>query len=43
MKKAIAYKRISTKDQSNFSLPGQEKHINEFAAAENLTIDWQLY
>jgi len=38
MKKAIAYKRISTKDQSNFSLPGQEKHINEFAAAENITI-----
>jgi site-specific DNA recombinase len=31
MKKAIGYIRISTKDQSNFSLPGQERYIREFA------------
>ncbi len=31
MKKAIIYTRISRKDQSNFSLPGQDKHLKEFA------------
>lgn len=31
MKKAIAYIRISTSDQSNFSLTGQENYIRDFA------------
>lgn len=31
MKKAIGYIRISDKDQSNFSLAGQEKYIRDFA------------
>lgn len=31
MKKAIAYTRISTSDQSNFSLIGQENYIRDFA------------
>lgn len=31
MKKAIAYIRISDKDQSNFSIPGQLRYIQDFA------------
>ncbi|HVZ95892.1 MAG TPA: recombinase family protein [Chitinophagaceae bacterium] len=31
MKKAIGYTRISRKDQSNFSLPGQDRYLKEFA------------
>lgn len=38
MKKAIAYKRISVKDQSHFSLPGQDKYIQEFAKESDITI-----
>jgi site-specific DNA recombinase len=37
-KKAIGYKRISTKDQSNFSLDGQDKYISEFAEKNNYDI-----
>ena len=38
MKKAIAYTRISTKDQSNFSLVGQENYIRDFAAKQGYEI-----
>lgn len=38
MKKAIAYIRISTKDQSNFSLTGQEQYIRDFAAKQDYQI-----
>ncbi len=38
MKKAIGYVRISTKDQSNFSLEGQEKNIRDFAARNDYEI-----
>lgn len=38
MKKAIGYIRISTKDQSNFSLTGQEQYIREFAAKNGYEI-----
>lgn len=38
MKKAIAYTRISVKDQSHFSLPGQERYIREFAKESDITI-----
>lgn len=38
MKKAIAYIRISTKDQSNFSLTGQEQYIRDFATKQGYEI-----
>lgn len=38
MKKAIGYIRISTKDQSNFSLPGQEKSIRDFAERKEIMV-----
>ncbi len=38
MKQAIAYIRISTKDQSNFSLQGQEQYIRDFAAKNGYAI-----
>lgn len=38
MKKAIAYIRISTKDQSNFSLIGQEQYIRDFAGKQGYEI-----
>ena len=38
MKKAIGYVRISTKDQSNFSIEGQEKYIREYAEKHSLEI-----
>jgi DNA invertase Pin-like site-specific DNA recombinase len=38
MKKAIGYIRISTKDQSNFSLEGQEKYIREYAERLQITV-----
>jgi len=38
MKKAIGYIRISTKDQSNFSLSGQEKYIREYASQHSIEI-----
>jgi site-specific DNA recombinase len=38
MKKAIGYIRISTKDQSNFSLDGQERYIREFATRNNFDL-----
>lgn len=38
MKKAIGYIRISTKDQSNFSLSGQEKYVREYAERLNITV-----
>ncbi len=38
MKKAISYSRKSTKDQSNFSLDGQQKYILEYAAQHEIEI-----
>jgi len=38
MKKAIGYIRISTKDQSNFSLPGQEKYIREYCNQHDIEL-----
>jgi len=38
MKKAIAYIRISTKDQSNFSLTGQEQYIRDFATKQGYQV-----
>ncbi len=38
MKKAIAYIRISTKDQSNFSLTGQEQYIRDFAEKQGYEV-----
>lgn len=38
MKKSIGYVRISTKDQSNFSLSGQEKSIRDFAARKDIMV-----
>jgi len=38
MKKAISYTRISTKDQSNFSLGGQAKTIIDYCEKQNITI-----
>lgn len=38
MKKAIAYTRISTTDQSNFSLSWQENYIRDFAAKNDYEI-----
>ena len=38
MKKAIGYIRISDKDQSNFSLIGQEQYIRDFAAKQDYEI-----
>lgn len=39
MKTAIAYIRISNKDQSNFSLPGQEKSIRDFSERKEIFLD----
>jgi len=36
MNKAIGYIRISIKDQSNFSLPGQERYIRDFCEKNNI-------
>lgn len=38
MKKAIGYIRISTKDQSNFSLSGQEKYIREYTQQHDIEL-----
>lgn len=38
MKKAIGYIRISTKDQSNFSLQGQEQYIRDFAGKQGYEV-----
>lgn len=38
MKKAIGYIRISTKDQSNFSLEGQEKLIREYCEKQGIEL-----
>lgn len=38
MKQAIAYIRISDKDQSNFSLAGQEKYIRDHCAKNNFNL-----
>lgn len=38
MKKAIAYIRISDKDQSNFSTEAQQKHIKEYASKHNIEV-----
>lgn len=38
MKKAIGYTRISTKDQSNFSLDGQQQHIQDYATKHEIEI-----
>jgi site-specific DNA recombinase len=38
MKKAIGYIRISTEDQSNFSLDGQERYIREYAEKNDIEI-----
>lgn len=38
MKKAIGYVRISTKDQSNFSMEGQEKYIREYAQRHSFEV-----
>lgn len=38
MKEAIGYVRISTKDQSNFSIPGQEKYIREYALRHGVEV-----
>ena len=38
MKKAIGYVRISTEDQSNFSIEGQEKLIQEFCIKQNFQL-----
>ncbi len=38
MKKAIGYIRISMKDQSNFSLAGQERYIRELAAESDMEL-----
>lgn len=38
MKQAIAYIRISDKDQSNFSLAGQEKYIRDYCLKNNMTL-----
>lgn len=38
MKKAIGYIRISTSDQSNFSLEGQERYIREYAAKHGIEL-----
>lgn len=38
MKRAIGYIRISTKDQSNFSLQGQEQYIRDFAGKQGYEI-----
>lgn len=38
MKQAIGYIRISTKDQSNFSLTGQEQYIRDFCAKNNYSL-----
>lgn len=38
MKRAIGYIRISTKDQSNFSLSGQEKYITEHCVKQEIEL-----
>lgn len=38
MKKAIGYIRISDKDQSNFSLDGQERYIRDFCERQNYAL-----
>jgi site-specific DNA recombinase len=38
MKQAIAYIRISDKDQSNFSLAGQEKYIRDHCMKNNIVL-----
>lgn len=38
MTKAVGYIRISTKDQSNFSLAGQEKYIRDYAARKGIEL-----
>lgn len=38
MKKAIGYVRISTKDQSNFSLEGQDEFISQYCSKNNLEL-----
>ena len=38
MKKAIGYIRISTKDQSNFSLEGQEKLIRDYCEKQDFSL-----
>lgn len=38
MKKAIGYIRISTEDQSNFSIDGQERLIVEFCQKQNIQL-----
>lgn len=38
MKTAVAYIRISSKDQSNFSIPGQKQSIDEFCKRKGITL-----
>jgi len=38
MKSAIGYIRISTKDQSNFSLSGQQQYIDNFCQREEIQL-----
>lgn len=38
MKRAIGYIRISDKDQSNFSIAGQERYIRDYADKHDITI-----
>ena len=38
MKKAIGYIRISTKDQSNFSLEGQEQLIRDYCEKQSIDL-----
>jgi site-specific DNA recombinase len=37
-KKAISYVRISTKDQSNFSLSGQSRYVTEYCAKQDIEL-----
>ena len=38
MKKAIGYVRISTEDQSNFSIDGQQKLIAEYCTKKGIEL-----
>lgn len=38
MKKAIGYARKSTKDQSNFSIAGQQRYINEYCDQQEIEL-----
>ncbi len=38
MKKSIGYVRISTKDQSNFSISGQEKYVRDYATRHDIEV-----